>query len=462
MVPSMALISAPALFVLLGSFVAFNLAPPRRRWVILLLASYAFYFWAAGFSSTLVLAALTALDFLAALAIQAARSDRSRNFWFWLAVAANVGPMAASKYLSFEVVSLVGVSFYALQGISYLADVRLEKIAAERHPGLFALYMSFWPKVVMGPIERVSDLIPQLGKDLPFRYEEVRSGLLLIGVGLFKKVVIADHLARRVDPVFDSVRTHSGLIFVAATYLYALQIYFDFAGYSDLARGAARVFGIELSRNFDGPYWSRSIPEFWRRWHITLSRWLLDYVFAPLQLTLRRWRTIGTVAALVGTFVVSGLWHGLAPGFLVWGCLHGLYMASSVLWRHVRPRWLDAPSLGRVMPWLRTFLTFHMVCLAWIFFRARRLDDAFYVLSHLFAGIVGIRSFFLSSAVAGLVLWSALMLVGLAKLICRDRCPADLLFSRPRWLRWTVYYVMAVYVVLLQARGESSFIYFRF
>jgi D-alanyl-lipoteichoic acid acyltransferase DltB (MBOAT superfamily) len=364
--------------------------------------------------------------------------------------------------VSVDVIGLIGASFYGLQGISYVADVRLEKITAERHLGLFALYLSFWPKVVMGPIERASDLIPQLDKGLPFRYETVRSGLLLIAVGLFKKLVIADHLARRVDPVYDSVHTNSGLIFVAATYLYALQIYFDFSGYTDLARGAARVFGIELSQNFDGPYWSQSIPEFWRRWHITLSRWLLDYVFAPLQLTWRSWRTAGTVAALVVTFVVSGLWHGLAPGFLIWGVLHGAYMGTSVLWRRVRPRWIDTPALGRVMPWLRTCLTFHLVCIAWIFFRARSVDDAFYVLSHLFSGITGIRSLFISSPVTALVLWSALLLVGLAKLISRGLSPAEVLFVRPLWVRWTVYYVLTIYVVLLQARGESSFIYFRF
>jgi alginate O-acetyltransferase complex protein AlgI len=336
-----------------------------RRWLVLLLASWAFLAAVGTPASLAVLLGVTLVSWRAAIAIEGAEGSRRRAVGLWGGVLAVVPGLAA-----------VGLSYYALQAVAYLLDVRDGVVPAERHLGLHALALAFFPKVVQGPIERAEALLPQLRAPRALRLVDVAAGAQLVLWGLFQKRVVADRLAPFVDAAFSDVGHHAGLPLLVATWLFAAQIYFDFAGYTDVALGLGRAMGIRLAPNFASPYLARSVAEFWRRWHISLSSWLLDYVFKPLQLGLRDWRTWGTPVALVATFLVSGLWHGAAWTFLAWGLLHGLYLAVEAL-RRALPRRRPAPGPPRpLQAAAQVALTFHLVCLGWIFFRARTLPEA--------------------------------------------------------------------------------------
>ena len=276
-----------------------------------------------------------------------------------------------------------GVSFYVFQAVSYLADIYLEILEPEPHLGYFALYISFFPKIMQGPIERGKDLIPQLHQTDGFKYENARAGAIQFAYGLFKKVVVADRLAEMVNPIYSDVSGSSGVALLFATFVYAFQIYYDFSGYTDMALGIARIFNIRLTNNFNLPYLSTSISEFWRRWHISFSRWIMDYLFKPIQLSLRKWGKWGVVTALMITFFLSGLWHGATWGFVVWGLLHGIYLSVSMLYAPTRKKIYKKFKLEK--SWLakvwQIFLTFNLVVFAWIFFRANSIMDALAVVN---------------------------------------------------------------------------------
>jgi D-alanyl-lipoteichoic acid acyltransferase DltB (MBOAT superfamily) len=373
---------SPGFALFTGAVLAASAALGReRRWIALLAASYVFYAAAASLAMVAALAGITAASYLCALAVERHAGAR-RGLAFWAGALATVGPLLALKYAGAAVhlgaTSALGLSYYTLQALAYLLDVRGGVVPAERHLGRHALALAFFPKIVQGPIERAGALLPQLADPPPLRIHDVVAGALQVVWGLFQKNVVADRLAPFVGAAFSDVRHHAGLPLLVATYLYAAQLYLDFAGYTDVALGVGHALGIRLTPNFAAPYLARSVAEFWRRWHISLSSWLLDHVFRPLQLGLRDWRTWGTPAALVVTFVVSGLWHGAGWTFLAWGLLHGIYLAASVLYRPLQRRWhralrLDGSPLLRVA---QVVLTFHLVCLGWILFRAPSLRDA--------------------------------------------------------------------------------------
>jgi alginate O-acetyltransferase complex protein AlgI len=324
--------------------------------------------------------------------------------------------------------------------------------------------MAFFPKVLQGPIERAGDLLPQLKR--PFVAGEAlwRAGALLFAWGLFKKVVVADRAAPIVDTVYGSVTAYDGVPLAAATYLYAVQLYCDFSGYTDMALGVALGFGVRLTQNFDNPYAARSVAEFWRRWHISFSRWIFDYVFKPLQFAWRDYRTAGVIGALVATFFVSGLWHGAGWTFVLWGLLHGTYMAVSVTTRAVRRRWHDwfwkgRPGLGHA--W-QVFVTAHLVVFSWILFRAESLGDAAYVVTHLAGGISGTRAVLLQAGAFNLlVLVLGTAVVAWVDMIGRGRRIENVLVQ-PLWLRWPAYYALAVAILVLGADAQAPFIYFQF
>jgi alginate O-acetyltransferase complex protein AlgI len=371
----------------------------QRRWLVLLLASYAFYVSWSPFALPAVLAAVTLVTYFCANGIERHATSPHRDRFFWLGVASTLFVLLTLKYAAFLVENVngvaallgrpaplrpvgvllsVGVSYYVLQAISYLIDVRDGVVPAERHLGRHALALAFFPKLVQGPIERADGLLPQLRDPRPLRIRDVSAGAQLFVWGLFQKVVVADRLAPFADSVFSDVRHHAGLPLLIGTYFYAAQIYFDFAGYTDMALGVGRALGVRLTPNFASPYLARSIGEFWRRWHISLSSWLLDYVFRPLQLELRDWRTWGTPVALMVTFLVSGLWHGASWTFVAWGLLHGIFLAASVLYRPWQRKLHRALGLtgSPVLAVAQVAVTFHLVCFAWIFFRAGSLEDA--------------------------------------------------------------------------------------
>lgn len=349
-------------------YTAYYFTPDRWRWLVLLTASYGFY---VTFKAPYLLAVLflvTCISYVCGLRIAAHSDEAVRKRWLFIGTSACVVLLALMKYLPFlesqansifglnsnlsSTLISIGVSYFTFQAISYLADIYLEIEEPELHFGHFALYMAFFPKLLQGPIERAGDLLPQLKHSDTFDYHTLRSGMLLFTWGLFKKLVVADRLALYADQVYNNVYNYSGLSLIIGTYAYALQIYFDFSSYTDMARGTGRMFGINLTENFNTPYLATSISDFWRRWHISFSRWILDYIFKPLQMSWRNWGQPGTVAALIITFLISGIWHGATWGFVIWGILHGVYLAASTYYRPYQKRLYKMLGIDK-SPWLK-------------------------------------------------------------------------------------------------------------
>ncbi len=383
--------------------------PARWRWGLLLVASYYFYgCWRVEYLSLIVLS--TIIDYVAGIQIDKAETKARKKLFLSFSLLTNLGLLFTFKYFNFftdsvesvfstfnilyhmpelRVLLPVGISFYTFQTLSYTIDVYKGRRSAERHFGIFAVYVSFFPQLVAGPIERSTNLLPQFHEKHSFSKERLYSGIRLMLWGFFKKVVVADRLAYYVDQVYNAPTTHSTSSLVIATYLFAYQIYCDFSGYSDIAIGSARVMGYDLMTNFKQPYFSRSIREFWKRWHISLSSWFQDYVYIGLggnRVGKFRW-----YSNLMITFMVSGLWHGANWTFVVWGFLHGFYLIFSIWTTTIRKTIADALRLSSVH-WLdqvwKVFVTFHLALLAWVFFRANNLNEAFYILQHGFAGMV--------------------------------------------------------------------------
>ena len=281
----------------------------------------------------------------------------------------------------------IGISFYLFQTISYLVDVYQGKIPAERHFGIYAVYISFFPKVMQGPIERGASLLPQLHKPGRFHYEQAPYGMKLMAWGFFKKLVLADGLSIYVNQVYDNLPSYTGFSLMLATFFYAVQLYCDFSGYTDIALGSARILGIRLTPNFRSPYFASSIKDFWGRWHLSLSGWLRDYIYIPLG-----GNRVGRVRHALNimiTFLVSGLWHGASWNFVLWGGIHGAlqFIEGFFPWNKKSSRFQTDRRLHAMLCIVTVPATFLLVCFAWIFFRAATLQDAFYVIRNMFTGI---------------------------------------------------------------------------
>ena len=367
-------------------YLVFYFVNDRYRWLLLLISSYGFYSTFKAPQLILALVLVTVVSYVCAVLLGRTIDEKQRKYLFLFGVIVCVllliGVKLAPRFASLlgagvnstsnNLLLSLGISYFSFQAISYMADVYLEILEPESHFGYHALALAFFPKLLQGPIERAGDLLPQLKKPYPFDYDSMRSGMLLFTWGLFKKVVIADRLALYADQVFNNVHDYKGLPLIIGTYAYALQIYFDFSGYTDMARGTARLFGINLTENFNRPYLATSIADFWRRWHISFSRWILDYIFKPLQMSWRGWGQAGTALALLVTFLISGLWHGFSRGFVIWGLLHGFYLAASTFYRPYQKRlhkWLRVDK-SRWLKWWQVLVTFNLVSFAWIIFRS--------------------------------------------------------------------------------------------
>jgi alginate O-acetyltransferase complex protein AlgI len=459
----------------------------RWRWLVLLLASLAFY---ASLNAPYLLVALvatTAVTYVLGIRMESAGSGFRKAVFLWGGIAVNLLVLIFMKCLPSLArfgllpaegigkrlfsspdgdLASVGVSFFTIQAISYLVDIYLGVSPAQVRPGRFALYLGFFPKLLQGPIERGRDLLPQLASPYVFTYDGMRMGLVMIAGGLFKKMVLADRLAQYVNPVYNNVHDYSGMVFLVATYLYAFQIYFDFSGYTDIALGSARLFGIRLTENFRSPYTATSIADFWRRWHISFSRWLLDYIFMPLQIRFRRMGDTGTALALIVTFLASGAWHGFGWSFLMWGLLHGLFLAASVYYRPYQKSVHEKLGVrgGLAGRTLQRFVTFHLVCLAWIFFRANSLPDALYIVTHMFAGTGKIGRLLTSQE--RFELWFTVLSLGLMAYIHHlgsRRDNREYLFSRPPLTRWSFYYAIVLSILLFgKYFSAQTFIYGKF
>jgi alginate O-acetyltransferase complex protein AlgI len=459
--------------------------PHAQRWALLLLASCVFYM-AFIPHYVLILFVVIGIDYLAGIWIEK-RQGQKRKWLLIMSLVANIGILAVFKYFNFfnenfrelfgqmgivynidnlDFILPIGLSFHTFQSMSYTIEVYRGKFKPERHLGIYALYVMYYPQLVAGPIERPQNILPQLHTPQKFDYDRVASGLRLMAWGLFKKVVIADRLATYVNQVFDQPDMYTGAPVLLAIYFFAFQIYCDFSGYSDIALGASRVMGIDLMRNFNRPYVSASIREFWSRWHISLSTWFRDYLYIPLggnRTTKSRW-----LLNLMIVFVVSGFWHGANWTYLMWGFLHGIYLVLGILlvplWRITRLNKEEPLEKWSIIRIFKMFVVFHLVCLAWVFFRARTLTDAFTILKGLSSWDfqrLGIN--ILQDDLPSLIL--SFFFVGVLLVIQNLQIHWRLTerFTKfPLLSRWTVYAVWLFVLIWFGRYTQTEFIYFQF
>ena len=463
----------------------------RFRWLLLLCASYYFYkCWKPAYAILLLLSTLVVYY----SSIQMGRTEiKSRRKKFLiLSLFFNLGLLLLFKYYNFfndsfrtlfdeynlfygipalKFLLPVGISFYTFKSLSYSIDVYRGNQAPEKHLGIFALYVAFFPQLLAGPIERATHLLPQLHKTFSFDYQWVTEGAKLIFWGLFQKVVIADTLSTLVDAVYDQPTQYHGISLMIATIFFAFQIYCDFSGYSDIAIGAAQVLGYRTVENFNRPYFSKSIAEFWRRWHISLSSWFRDYLYIPLggnRVSIPRW-----YLNLLAVFLLCGLWHGADWTFVIWGGLHGCYLIVSNVTQSLRKKLILKVGLDRtprLSKSLKVLTTFIFVCFAWIFFRSNSVSDALYIVSHLVTGWetvfdMGTLSGELSFGPSGFQWIVGMASVGLlvfVEMLQGKGRVVDQLSKKPVWFRWSVYYGMILMFLFCGSFQSKEFIYFQF
>ena len=459
----------PAYIFLIAGFVVVNFAAGRKL-LDLKAANRKAVFYAAILTDLLILGLFKYLNFLGAGLSQLA------GLFQW-----NL------SFSALNILAPVGLSFQVFQALAYLIEVYRSNFKEKTPIADLALYFLFFPIVISGPIERPKNLLPQFNQNHAFDYYQVTTGLKWIAWGLFKKMVIADRLSLLVDPIYAAPQNYSGVLLLLATLAYAFQIYYDFSGYTDIARGTARILGFNLSLNFDRPYFAVSIADFWRRWHISLSNWLRDYIYYPLLRVkfLRKFAWRLQVAFLI-TFLISGIWHGAAKHFIVWGLLHGIFLAVSV--------WTDKPldalevyfskfHAAQVFRLLRVAGTFALVCLAWIFFRANDVSDSLAIIAKLLQpanlkdlaqlpAILGttlgnnypvkLLQPNLSGFSIGAILLFQIMLAELIQYILTREDLSRRFARLPGLLRWACYYGLIFMILSFGTADISKFIYFQF
>jgi alginate O-acetyltransferase complex protein AlgI len=457
---------------------------PRRHIkmqnILLLVASYYFYAcWDYRFLFLLMFSTL--LDYFSGLMMENTQSQSKKKFWFWASILINLGFLGVFKYYNFFVDSFadglallgieasfttlsvilpVGISFYTFHGLSYVIDIYYDRIKAERSFVDYAVFVSFFPLLVAGPIERATHLLPQIKKQRFFSYPNAVDGMRQILWGLFKKIVIADNCAQFANTIFEGHESQSGATLLLGALFFTFQIYCDFSGYSDIALGVARLFGIELLRNFAFPYFSRDIAEFWRRWHISLTTWFRDYLYIPLGGSRGgMWMKIRNTFII---FLVSGFWHGANWTFIVWGFLNALYFMPYLLLGNNRNN-LGTVAEGKLFPSVKEFfqmvITFSLTVVAWIFFRSENLTHAFTYISDMFTRFeVEKPAIFPVFLIVLIILFMIVEWLGRHGKFAFSGLDS---FIKPRALRWA-FYIAIVFVIFAYGGKEQEFIYFQF
>jgi alginate O-acetyltransferase complex protein AlgI len=477
-------------FFVIAAAVYFALSH-RTRWIALLCASYYFYL---SFKPEYLLLILlsTIVNYICGIRMGRIEAKPKRKAILIGNLIFNMGVLFLFKYFNFFNDSVralferyhlfygvpalkfllpLGISFYTFKNMSYAIEVYRGTLSPENHLGRFALYVSFFPQILAGPIERAAKFLPQLHQRVDFDYQRIADGLRLMLWGFFQKMVVADTLATLVDSVYGAPTRYQGVSFTLAAIFYTYQIYYDFAGYSDIAIGAAKVLGFDTTLNFDRPYSSKSISEFWRRWHITLSSWFRDYLYIPLggnRVSSYRWG----VNILV-TFLLCGLWHGADWTYLIWGGMQGFYIVFSKMTHRLREGMAQSVGLVKIprfAGFLKVVITFLLFSFSLIFFRSESLSQAGYIISHLLTGwknLVSVDGFWSAIAfgpskfewVVGLVSLGAAQGLNVA---VRQGNVMEGLSKKPIFVRWSAYYVMVVGILLLGQFGTKQFIYFQF
>ena len=442
--------------------------PRKYRYIWLLVISAAFYI-SLDPRAALVMAGTIVVTYVAALLMEKVSGQAA----VILALAVIIEVAAMLVFRSGKILGAIGISFYMLKSIGYLADVYRGDTKAEHNPLMLALFVSFFPQVISGPIERADNMMPQFAYPVTVDFDRLRDGFLQILWGYFLKLVIADRLAIFVNSVYQAPESCEGTIVAIATVFYSFEVYCDFAGYSAIAIGVARILGIDVMKNFDSPYLSKSIAEFWRRWHISLSSWLRDYIYIPLggnrKGTFRKYLNVLIV------FAVSGIWHGSALTFLVWGVLHAVYQILGFITMPLRDRVVDALKIDREglsHRTMKTVITFLLVNFAWIFFRATSLEQALVVIKKSFEftpWVYSDKSLFgmglsqggFNVAVLGIALLTVMDVLNLSGVEMRER-----IVKQAIWYRWLIMIgaILAILIFGVWGAGynAASFIYQQF
>ncbi|MEQ8323716.1 MAG: MBOAT family O-acyltransferase [Vicingaceae bacterium] len=474
------------------------LLPGRYRWILLLISSYFFYmYWKAVYILLIVLSTL--VDYFAGLKMAAISEKKKRRPYLALSILSNLGILFTFKYFNFFAESVnamleffrvayvmpavhlllpIGISFYTFQTMSYSIDVYKGKIKAEKSLGIFALYVTYFPQLVAGPIERSSNLIPQLRGDYPFDYKRVTDGMKLMAWGFFKKVVIADQIAPMVDYLWSDPENFGGFSIVFACYLFAYQVYCDFSGYSDIAIGASKILGIDLMTNFRRPYLAQSLSELWSRWHLSLTTWFRDYLFLPLVRNKNiKWPWQYNVAVI---YVLSGVWHGADWTFILWGVITSIIIIASRMmpktkaFIHRLSGLQRFPRLDRIV---QIIITFNIFSILGIYFRSDNLGVSNTLWSRLFTSwIADVQEIITNSeSLRGHILYlgydliqfssTIFMIILLEVIQVREERKGDIidqLNARSTFFRWTVYLSISVLIVLYSFDRSVPFIYFQF
>lgn len=446
---------------------------------LLLAASYFFYScWDWRFLFLLMFS--TGLDYFTGIKMYESKSKQQKKVWFWLSIIINLGFLGIFKYYNFfasslaealsllgihanlwtlQVILPVGISFYTFHGLSYVIDIYKGRIQPEKNIVDYSLFVSYFPLLVAGPIERATHLLPQIKKRRVFDYDKAVDGLRQILWGLFKKIVIADNCARYANIIFNSTEEQSGSTLLLGAVFFTFQIYGDFSGYSDIALGTSRLFGIELLQNFKFPYFSRDIAEFWRRWHISLSTWFRDYLYIPLGGSQG-----GMKMKIRNTFIiflVSGFWHGANWTFIVWGALNAIYFLPLLVANKNRNN-LEIVAKGKILPTMKEVfavgLTFALTVIAWIFFRADTVSHAL----HFIRGIFSASLFSMPNnlpKIEILLITSFMFMewMGRENNYALEKINKNL----PRLIRWIFYYAI-IFSIFYFGGEEQEFIYFQF
>ena len=474
--------------VVLGYFIV----PEKIKNIWLLIASYYFYMsWQPVYA--LLIFFSTATTYAAAYLISRAKEQKVKRLCLVINLVINLAILFYFKYFNFfieivtsvipslhlakrnDLLAVVGISFYTLQSLGYTIDVYRGTVQREKSFLRYALFVSFFPQLVAGPIERSRNLLPQLRQSYRFDYDRVTDGLVMMAWGYFKKVAIADSARVIVDIVYSGNRMFDGTSLLFATILFAFQIYGDFSGYSDIAIGAAKVLGIKLMKNFDRPYSSRSFSEFWSRWHISLSSWFEDYIFRPIVWNSRN-KTLASYLAIILVFFISGLWHGASWNYVVWGLIHAVFRLAEMLLKKPKRklyRKIGIDTKSSILHALQTVKVFLRVCFTYIFFRSSSLSQAFRIVRSIFTDTHLLRVLdstyltslmtqtgFLTNNGPAILVCIVLMLLVERFLGCYTLPEKINTLKAP--VRWLFYYRIVLLLLFFGNFGQSRFIYFQF
>ena len=468
----------------------YYLLPYQYRWLLLLLASCFFYMFFKPIY-ILILFFTIIIDFYAGILIENAQGHRRKFYLMWSLVA-NIGVLAIFKYYNFinenitsflhvfgvtngipylSILLPIGLSFHTFQAMSYTIEVYRGNQLAERKFGIYALYVMFYPQLVAGPIERPQNILHQFYEKHDFNAAGAVSGLRLMLLGFFKKIVIADRMALLVNNVYNHPAQQNGLTYLIASFFFTMQIYFDFSGYSDIARGAARVMGFELLLNFNRPFFAHKLTDYWRRWHISLYSWFNDYLYTPLSISLRDWGKWAIVASILITFSISGLWHGAAWTYVLWGLLHGMGLSIESLTK--KPFKQFRKSIGdKYYNGFTRIVTLIFVLCTFIIFRSANMHQVYIIFHSILTNAVpsmlklrpgstilnGVGNFSMISivtiSIGGIMMLFAEYIYSLSKV-------KTVFFSSPS-LRMATYFALVYAILFIGYFGEMQFIYFQF